>query len=422
MEPILNTNQNLDMKDKPTKGIGKQPKFGVLRVLGDINKVDSTSTNNAVELWKQDQYVHDLQFERVKKDYPSTMPPNLDDYLPFDSRTLFQKLTKKGLDEYLEACETERLAYEADLSEYNKQIEAIDTDNEVIEIFRSVKKENNYTCSFCGFRDRRYIEIHHINGDHFDNSKKNLETACTLCHRQHHLFWLSLSNHASLGIQDNNYITQVELNIMQRIAFVLEHHPNKEFRESMGINGKLGELFNDLKNKFSRPIHASLMTNSNKNQLRQIYIGREPLVSSVTNKSAQYNTIKDALMILEKKNHNDKELSILKSFDEFINSASKKDGVDIDEFRQNNRASVVAEVNKYEQKLEKTLTDAFTEDTKFTVFELAMALKDIPYDVYEKFKPNSLFLLYNSSIFSKEQIDYYLELPEFNPLNWGEVK
>ena len=47
MEPILNTNQNLDMKDKPTKGIGKQPKFGVLRVLGDINKVDSTSTNNA---------------------------------------------------------------------------------------------------------------------------------------------------------------------------------------------------------------------------------------------------------------------------------------------------------------------------------------------------------------------------------------
>ena len=111
MEPILNTNQNLDMKDKPTKGIGKQPKFGVLRVLGDINKVDSTSTNNAVELWKQDQYVHDLQFERVKKDYPSTMPPNLDDYLPFDSRTLFQKLTKKGLDEYLEACETERLAY-----------------------------------------------------------------------------------------------------------------------------------------------------------------------------------------------------------------------------------------------------------------------------------------------------------------------
>lgn len=422
MEPILKSKQNKELKNDTEKGIGKQPKFGVLRVLGDINKIDSANINNGVELWKQDQYVHDLQFERVKKEYPSTMPPALDDYLPYDSRTLFQKITKRGLKEYLEACETEKTAYEADLKEYNKKIQAIDTENEAIELFRVVKKDHNYTCGFCGFRDRRYIEIHHINGDHFDNTKKNLITACTLCHRQHHLFWLSLSDNASLGIQDNNFITQVELNIMQRISFVLEHHPNKEYQESMGTNGKLGELFNDLKNKFSRPIHASLMTNSNKNQLRQIYIRSTPLISSITNKSAQYNTIKDALMILEKKNHNDKEIAILKDFDEFINIASKKDGVDIDEFRQNNRASVVDEVNKYEHALEKTLRDTFAEDTKFTIFELAMALKDIPYEVYQRFEPNSLFLLYNSNIFSKEQIEYYLQLPEFNPLNWGEDK
>ena len=49
-------------------------------------------------------------------------------------------------------------------------------------------------CCFCGFPDRHFLEAHHVNGDHSDNSPANLKYICTLCHRLQHLGWCGVAN------------------------------------------------------------------------------------------------------------------------------------------------------------------------------------------------------------------------------------
>lgn len=65
-------------------------------------------------------------------------------------------------------------------------------------------------CFFCGFVDGRYMEVHHVNGDHNDWNKSNVVPACTLCHRVNHIGWVGVKNHGSLGFIPNNITTPSE--------------------------------------------------------------------------------------------------------------------------------------------------------------------------------------------------------------------
>ena len=71
-------------------------------------------------------------------------------------------------------------------------------------------REQETACHFCGFVDGRYMEAHHLSGDHSDFSKSNIVPCCTLCHRINHLGWVGVKNHGSLGFIPNNVATPSE--------------------------------------------------------------------------------------------------------------------------------------------------------------------------------------------------------------------
>lgn len=55
------------------------------------------------------------------------------------------------------------------------------------QISREFRKEKEYTCESCGIKvdepsDRRFIHVHHKNGNKLNNRRNNLECVCVLCH------------------------------------------------------------------------------------------------------------------------------------------------------------------------------------------------------------------------------------------------
>jgi intracellular multiplication protein IcmJ len=69
-------------------------------------------------------------------------------------------------------------------------------------------------CVFCAFDAPEYQEVHHINGDHDDDSPDNLECACPLCHATQHLGLAGMQRKGELIYLPE--ISQVELNWMVR--------------------------------------------------------------------------------------------------------------------------------------------------------------------------------------------------------------
>lgn len=50
-----------------------------------------------------------------------------------------------------------------------------------------VLQRDNYTCVFCGFQGQKYMIVHHINDDPYDNRLVNLETICPMCNQILHV-------------------------------------------------------------------------------------------------------------------------------------------------------------------------------------------------------------------------------------------
>lgn len=201
----------------------------------------------------------------------------------------------------------------------------------------------------------------------------------------------------------------------------MSHHSNSEYRSLYGLDGKLGTLMQSMKNKFNRPLHSSLMPRQKKEEIRSGFIQSEQLRSSITNVEADYHKIKAALLVLESKKPTEADKINIAEYDKYINISTKKDGVEDGEFREDQRSTVVTDVNNYELEIEKHINEAFQQDETFSVFELAIALKEVSYDAYLSFNQESLFLLFNNNVFSSEQIEYYLSLDEFNPETWGDL-
>lgn len=408
----------------------KKPRFGILRVLGDIklpkDKTQRKILDNAelnkekyedlieklrlTEYWKYDKSIHDIQSSK-KIDISAIIKPNP----PNKYFGLVKDFNDPAYQEQL-------IKYEKDLSEANNI-------NSLLVLFKAVKKEHKHKCYFCGFLDKKFIEIHHKNGDHENNTKENLVPACTLCHRQHHLLWLSQNNQAQLGSANLDFLPQVELNHIQRISIVLKNDP--KYKDSMGIDGKLGAILRMLSSNFSKPINTSMIPEDIKEREWIAYQKTQKLRFASTGEYCELSIIETALDVLSNPHKYDTKTkkNCLEAYDSFINidelrkAAAQKNqqGESGDDFLRNEQRSNIADyINKYKKDYEIHSEGKFMDDqSSFNIFELAMALHSVEYAHYEKFDPKNLYLIYNDNIFSDEQIEYYRSLEEFNADKWG---
>lgn len=99
----------------------------------------------------------------------------------------------------------------------------------------SINNLEDCQCCFCGYNDGRFLELHHIDGDHTNYSTDNLDTICSLCHRTLHLGWAMMDNCANLGFLNQESSTPVPVdfsffNILARI-YVLIKYSGREHKQ-----------------------------------------------------------------------------------------------------------------------------------------------------------------------------------------------
>ena len=82
---------------------------------------------------------------------------------------------------------------------------------------------DDHTCQACGWKSRRWQELHHVDGDHRNRAVSNLQTLCPLCHQVFHLPQASATGGGSIVWLPE--IDQATLNQMCRTLFVAMHAP-----------------------------------------------------------------------------------------------------------------------------------------------------------------------------------------------------
>lgn len=58
--------------------------------------------------------------------------------------------------------------------------------------YRQARKQRKKYCESCGYKEQ--LQVHHLDGDIYNNAKKNLQTLCIYCH----VFWHN--THSRLGM------------------------------------------------------------------------------------------------------------------------------------------------------------------------------------------------------------------------------
>ncbi len=111
--------------------------------------------------------------------------------------------------------------------------------------------KNDHRCYFCDFQDLKFLEIHHLDGNHSNNNESNVVPACTLCHRANHLSWVLSDKAARIGISHD--LDQIQLNHIQRFMLVLAHHSEKKVNAYFKSGGLFASLMDNLAMQFSRP-------------------------------------------------------------------------------------------------------------------------------------------------------------------------
>ncbi|OIH08595.1 hypothetical protein A7M79_07210 [Acinetobacter baumannii] len=407
-----------------------QLRFSVLRIQADLPSLEEIEKRYDRELlkknpdqsiindllhkmklknyWKRDESVHDLAFNLEKElieieNHPTPKPPRgfLGLYKP-KSLAAYNKL----IDEH-----EQRLSRKSEIESQ-------------LNIFKKIKELNKNTCYFCNFENDPFIEIHHLNGDHEDNSESNLTTACRLCHRQHHLLWLSQYDHAELGIASNLPIDQKTLNHLQRISMVFSD--SETHKNSLGLKGKLGAAISEISTNFSRPLYYFLIPEEERNNRWETYIsnGKNKIDGthyySVLEKAVQL--LKDGAALEGKENE-----SIIQEYDGYIcaqkivedHNLSNQQKITINDARLLKADYVSEKLKKFKMDFEKLENDTFQKSVDtFSIFELAFALSSIQYDSFKDFKPQGLYLIFKSGIYSDEELKVYREMDYFNINKW----
>ena len=91
--------------------------------------------------------------------------------------------------------------------------------DEYFEVLHDVDLESQ-RCYFCDFPDGKFLELHHVDGDHSNYELNNLRPICSLCHRTIHAGWAAVSNVAKLSILNRpreNFADELDLAVLNQI-------------------------------------------------------------------------------------------------------------------------------------------------------------------------------------------------------------
>lgn len=102
-------------------------------------------------------------------------------------------------------------------------------------VWKSVWERDGYKCYYCENSIKDIPEIHHLNGNHSDNSKDNLAGICTLCHQSHHLDIVSTTNGGRIIWLPE--LSQQELNYLCRALFVAQEQAEQALINKTEIPG-----------------------------------------------------------------------------------------------------------------------------------------------------------------------------------------
>lgn len=86
------------------------------------------------------------------------------------------------------------------------------------ELKQKIFERDGHSCQCCGFTSKKYQEVHHVNGDVYDHSEKNLKTICIFCHQCFNLDKVSdMRSGALIWLPE---IEQAELHHIARSIYV----------------------------------------------------------------------------------------------------------------------------------------------------------------------------------------------------------
>jgi hypothetical protein len=268
---------------------------------------------------------------------------------------------------------------------------------------QAILKSHDYRCHFCGFIDPKFIEPHHLNGNHYDHSAKNVVPACTLCHASHHLFAVSQNQSAAFGLFRDN-ISQTNLNHIQRLLICFSKHPDEKIRAQYGLNGQL----------YSRCFDMPLSLHERRLFTDFTDFDFQEMMFEDVKKYKEY------VQILNEKVSTSALGSNSESIDHEVYFQGDIDSPDVVKRKEDEDDEVVnARIVKFQEQFKNYKTwyrKRIDNNKNFTVFQLSMALAMCNEEAYKNFHLNShnLLLCFNANIFTQEQIDYYLSRPDFD--------
>ena len=82
-----------------------------------------------------------------------------------------------------------------------------------------IQARDHYTCQFCGFQAKEYLETINLNGNYLDNKRSNLATACGFCAQCFFLEAVGKSDFGGGALIYLPELTQGELNALCHVIF-----------------------------------------------------------------------------------------------------------------------------------------------------------------------------------------------------------
>lgn len=126
-------------------------------------------------------------------------------------------------------------------------------------------EKDSYTCWYCGFKHKSYMEVHHIEGNWQDDSTDNLITLCPLCHSCLHIGLAGMQNRGKLLVLKkscdqaglNRYILDTVVKYgptaPTAIAEIMKNLPIEQDMEDMGLMMLANKIQKEKSNKRKTP-------------------------------------------------------------------------------------------------------------------------------------------------------------------------